>query len=115
VSSLVENCPDIIDLDLSDATLLTGLTIDFIINGLPKLQHLHLSRCYNIPSISYLSLSNISSLQQFVCFGILTETALQTLRGNLPNIEINRHLFSFIARPTTGIRRTSIWHLRVRD
>lgn len=115
VSILVEKCPDLIDLDLSDATLLTGLSVDAIINNLSNLQHLHLNRCYNIPSISYLSLSSIPSLQQFDCFGILTETALHTLRSNLPGIEINRHLFSVIARPTTGIRRTSIWHLRVRD
>ena len=30
-------------------------------------------------------------------------------------IEINKFMFTSVARPTVGIKRTSIWNLRVRD
>ena len=48
-------------------------------------------------------------------FGMMKETALNQLRELMPNIEINKFPFSSIARPTTGLRRTSLWGLRVRD
>lgn len=48
-------------------------------------------------------------------YGILNESALSTLRQSLPHIQINKYLFSSVARPTVGIRRTSVWGLRVRD
>lgn len=48
-------------------------------------------------------------------YGILSESALNTLQECLPHIKINKYLFSSVARPTVGIRRTSIWGLRVRD
>jgi F-box and leucine-rich repeat protein 1 (S-phase kinase-associated protein 2) len=46
---------------------------------------------------------------------MLKENAIQHLCDRLPNIQVNKYPFSSIARPTTGIRRTSIWGLRVRD
>ena len=60
-------------------------------------------------------LSSIPSLLALDVFGMLRDTAVQQLRESLPNIEINKFPFSSIARPTTGIRRTSVWGLRVRD
>ena len=48
-------------------------------------------------------------------FGILTEPALVALKENLAKIKVNKYLFSSVARPTVGIRRTSIWGQRVRD
>ena len=33
----------------------------------------------------------------------------------LSGIEINKFMFTSVARPTVGIKRTSIWNLRVRD
>lgn len=48
-------------------------------------------------------------------FGILREGPLTVLKTNMPRIEVNQFPFSNIARPTTGIHRTSIWGIRVRD
>ena len=60
-------------------------------------------------------LGNILTLLALDVFGMLKESALVQLHEALPNIEINKFPFSSIARPTTGVRRTSIWGLRVRD
>ena len=60
-------------------------------------------------------LGNILTLLAVDVFGMLKESALNQLRASMANIEINKFPFSSIARPTTGIRRTSIWGLRVRD
>ena len=48
-------------------------------------------------------------------FGSLQDSALNELKRFLPNVEVNKFLFSSVARPTVGIKRTSIWNLRVRD
>jgi len=48
-------------------------------------------------------------------FGTLSELALEQLRNEFqPRIHLNMFPFSNIARPTTGIQRTSIWGLRTR-
>ncbi|XP_076307223.1 S-phase kinase-associated protein 2-like [Tachypleus tridentatus] len=114
IAMLVQKCPRLQTLDISDATVLTNEALDEIIK-LESLEHLHVSRCYNISPAHYLCLKNMSSLRHLDVFGVLTDVATQSLRINLPHIEINRQLFSVVARPTTGIRRTSIWELRVRD
>ena len=56
-----------------------------------------------------------SGLLYLDVFGLLTDAMLQTLRSKLPHIEINKFYFSSVARPTVGIRRTSIWGLKVRE
>ena len=56
-----------------------------------------------------------SELLYLDVFGMLNDSMLQTLRAKLPNIEINKFYFSSVARPTVGIRRTSIWGLKVRE
>ncbi|XP_076355094.1 S-phase kinase-associated protein 2-like isoform X1 [Tachypleus tridentatus] len=114
IAVLVQQCPRLHSLDISDATLLTNEALNAILK-LQHLQHLFVSRCYSIPPAHYLYLKNMPSLKHLEVFGVLTEMAIQSLRFSLPHIEINRHLFSTIARPTTGIHRTSIWGLRVRD
>jgi len=55
------------------------------------------------------------SLMAVDVFGMLREGPLEVLKANLPRIEVNAFHFSDVARPTTGIRRTSIWGIRVRD
>ena len=63
-------------------------------------------------------LSQLRFLQRLVAvdvFGMLREGPLEQLKENMPNIDINNFPFSSIARPTTGIRRTSIWGIRVRE
>ncbi|XP_077499456.1 S-phase kinase-associated protein 2-like isoform X1 [Amblyomma americanum] len=115
VLALVKRCPQLVELDLSDAAEISCEAIHAIIKGLPDLQHLGLSRCYNIVPTTFLALSKMESLQQLELFGVLGDNALQAVRKRLPQLDINKQLFSTVARPTTGIRRTSIWGIKVRD
>ncbi|XP_012270645.1 S-phase kinase-associated protein 2 isoform X2 [Orussus abietinus] len=114
VNELVKCCPDLIELDLSDCTMLTINTVNSLLN-LIKLEHLSLSRCYSIPPSTYLRLAYMPSLLYLDIFGLMAEPTLISLQANCGGTEINKFLFSSVARPTVGVRRTSIWGLRVRD
>lgn len=115
ILNLVRCAPLLRELDVSDATLLTAQTISLVVDHLPRLESLSTSRCYKITPSSYLLLRGCPTLLYLNVFRLLRDLALEELKSKLPGIEINRHLFSAIARPTVGIRRTSIWELRVRD
>lgn len=114
VKKLVKSCPAMVELDLSDCTLLTIYSINSLLT-LTKLEHLSLSRCYSIPAAAYLRLSYMPSLLYLDVFGLMGETILNSLRANCGGTAINKFPFSSVARPTVGVRRTSIWGLRVRD
>ncbi|WAR23879.1 SKP2-like protein [Mya arenaria] len=60
-------------------------------------------------------LNEMPSLMAVNVFGMLREGPLEVLKVNMPRVEVNTFHFSDVARPTTGIRRTSIWGIRVRD
>jgi len=48
-------------------------------------------------------------------FGVVDERGLQKLHSLLGSaIVLNQQRFSYVARPTYGLRRTSIWGLRTR-
>lgn len=111
----MEQCPRLVELDISDATQVTGIIVDVIASKLLELKRLCVSRCYNIVPAAYLAFGRMDSLRQLELFGVLAESALHALRKSLPRLDINKQLFSTVARPTTGIRRTSIWGLRVRE
>jgi len=53
-------CPSLRELDVSDATKLTSLTISSVVERLPLLESLSTSRCYAIAPSSYLYLSSCS-------------------------------------------------------
>lgn len=53
LSVLVLRCPNLVELDVSDCTMLSSATIQ-IVSQLKKLEYLSLSRCYNITMTSYL-------------------------------------------------------------
>ncbi|PSN55093.1 hypothetical protein C0J52_01896 [Blattella germanica] len=91
LDNLAENCPDLVELDLSDCTSLTGRTIEIV------------------------QLQSVSSLMYLDIFNLMSEQSMANLQQKLPEVDINKFLFSSVARPTVGIRRTSIWGLRVRD
>ncbi|XP_075529170.1 S-phase kinase-associated protein 2 isoform X2 [Dermacentor variabilis] len=55
VCTLVERCPHLLELDLSDATEISCDAMRAIVNGLPELQHLCISRCYSIAPTTFLS------------------------------------------------------------
>ncbi|XP_064605504.1 S-phase kinase-associated protein 2-like [Liolophura sinensis] len=115
VSHLVDTCPHLKEIDLSDATALTCNALHHIANNLHGLEYVALSRCYHIMPASLPVLTKIVTLLAVDMFGMLREAPLQQLRESMPRIEINKFPFSSIARPTTGIRRTSLWGMRVRD
>ncbi|XP_076687178.1 S-phase kinase-associated protein 2 isoform X2 [Andrena cerasifolii] len=114
VKDLVKCCPDMIELDLSDCTMLTMNTVRNLLD-FSKLEHLSLSRCYGIPPSTYLTLTYMPSLLYLDVFGLMSEPILKTLQVTCGETQLNKFLYSSVARPTVGVRRTSIWGLRVRD
>ncbi|XP_062617996.1 S-phase kinase-associated protein 2-like [Saccostrea cucullata] len=115
VLQLVRTCPDLTELDLSDSTVITGLSISYIMSHLTNLQYLALSRCYRLPCNSIRELSYHPRLSEVEVFGMFRDGTMEHLKHEMGNLELNRYPFSNIARPTTGIRMTSLWGLRVRD
>ncbi|XP_058811691.1 S-phase kinase-associated protein 2 [Topomyia yanbarensis] len=114
LDKLINRCPDLLELDLSDCTQLTSEAIT-VVCKLKKLEYLSLSRCYNINVTSYLLLSELHSLLFLDVFGLLSDQAITMLQTSFPGVGINKFMHSSVARPTVGTRRTSIWGLRTRD
>jgi len=115
VETLVKRCNRLLELDVSDSTKITSLSLRKIMEHLLTLESLSTSRCYSITPASYLLLSACPSLLYLNMYGLVKQNAIQELRERLEGIEINSYPLSSIARPTIGIKRTSIWNLRVRD
>ncbi|KAG8456712.1 hypothetical protein GDO86_002479 [Hymenochirus boettgeri] len=112
VKSLVERCPNLTDLDLSDSVMLTADCFPLFYQ-LTRLQHLGLSRCYQICPATVLEFGKKIPLKTLSVFGIVTESSLQILNESLPHIKINSCYFSTIARPTTGNRKSrDMWGMR---
>ncbi|CAG9764742.1 unnamed protein product [Ceutorhynchus assimilis] len=116
VASLVTSCPELRELDLSDCTAITGESVRQI-TALVNLTIVALSRCYMIPykALKYLKkLYNLSFLDIHGGYIDLAELAeVQEYLG--ASVEINKFKFSSVARPTVGLKRSSIWNMRVRD
>eukprot|EP00092_Neocalanus_flemingeri_P025066 GFUD01027182.1.p1 GENE.GFUD01027182.1~~GFUD01027182.1.p1 ORF type:complete len:514 (+),score=163.99 GFUD01027182.1:108-1649(+) len=115
VDLMLDNCPNLRELDVSDSTKLTAVSLNMMVDKLRYLESLSTSRCYGISPSSYLILSTCPTLLYLNVFGLLRDPAMVELRQRLKGIEINKFLFTSIARPTVGIKRTSIWNLRVRE
>lgn len=103
-----------VELDLSDCTMLAMNTVRSLLD-LTKIEHLSLSRCYGIPPSTYLTLAYMPSLLYLDIFCLISEQILKTLQVACGETQLNKFLYSSVARPTVGVRRTSIWGLRVRD
>ncbi|CAF4153356.1 unnamed protein product [Rotaria socialis] len=100
-------------LDLSDSSLITDKSVTSVVRNCVNLEHVAFSRCYAIAPIS--SLKQIRHLASLDIFGVVDERGLQKLNTLLgPSISLNQQRFSYVARPTYGLRRTSIWGLRTR-
>jgi len=115
VEELVGRCSNIRELDVSDATQITVAALNFIADNLLRLESLSTSRCYAITPTSYLILINCPSLLNLNVYGLLKEEALNQLKEQLSGITMNNCPLSSVARPTVGIKRSSLWNLRVRD
>lgn len=114
VKSLVTSCPKLVELDLSDGAIITSNASNSIMT-LKHLEHLSLSRCYSISPATFIRLAFMPSLKFLDLFGALKEDNLQLLKTTCNGTDINKYSYSSVARPTIGLRRTSIWGLRVRD
>ncbi|XP_061727334.1 S-phase kinase-associated protein 2-like [Cydia pomonella] len=114
VATLCSRGSRLLELDLSDCSRL-GARAVAAVACLPRLEHLALSRCYLLPPHVLTKLSSMPSLQYLEVWGMLQTASLSALRAALPAIQVNQFMFSAIARPTVGARRTSIWGLRTRD
>ncbi|XP_065339010.1 S-phase kinase-associated protein 2 [Cloeon dipterum] len=117
VKFILEKCPGLIQLDMSDCTSLTFKTLDNIVKNLKHLKDLGLSRCYNMSSSNFKSLTCIKSLTNLQIHGVLHDAVLKILIADLKkaNIVVNNCPFSTIGRPTVGCRKTSIWGEKVRE
>ncbi|KAJ8706804.1 hypothetical protein PYW07_012882 [Mythimna separata] len=114
VSTLHHSIQSLLELDVSDCGRLTARCA-LALTALQRLEHLALSRCYLLPAHALTKLGSMPSLQYVDVWGMLHSHALTALRAALPHVQINTFMFSAIARPTVGTRRTSIWGLRTRD
>ncbi|CAB4016819.1 S-phase kinase-associated 2-like, partial [Paramuricea clavata] len=77
-----------------------------------KMKHLALSRCYGITPKSLESLSPLKSLRSLQIFGFLTDPGLSILRKVLKGIDINKNMFSTVARPTGSVYKQTIWGMK---
>ncbi|NXS10559.1 SKP2 protein, partial [Neodrepanis coruscans] len=114
VKTLVERCPFLVNLDLSDSMMLKPACFQYF-RQLLFLQHLCLSRCYQISPAALVELGGIPTLKTLQVFGIVTDNSLQLLQEALPHMKINCSHFTTIARPTVGNRRNhEIWGIKCR-
>ncbi|CAF0761355.1 unnamed protein product [Rotaria sordida] len=102
-------------LDISDSALITDQSIISLRQHSRLLAHLLASRCYLITLSALITLKLLPAFTTLDMFGTLTQMPLQQLHNEFgARIHLNMFPFSNIARPTTGIQRTSIWGLRTR-
>ncbi|XP_009960159.1 PREDICTED: S-phase kinase-associated protein 2 [Leptosomus discolor] len=114
VKTLVERCPFLVHLDLSDSMMLKPECFQYI-RQLNFLTHLCLSRCYHISPGALLELGEIPTLKTLQVFGIVTDGALQVLRETFPNVMINSIPLTTIARPTASSKMNcEIWGIKCR-
>jgi len=112
---LAIRCPFINDLDISDGNSLKADSVYIIVRHWRELRSLAMSRCYGIPAGAYLKLEECEKLTHLEIFGNFNDRGMEAIRNSLLGLEINKRMFSAIARPTTGVYRTSIWKERTRD
>ncbi|XP_053911394.1 S-phase kinase-associated protein 2 [Cuculus canorus] len=114
VKTLVERCPFLLHLDLSDSVMLKPECFQYFYQ-LVFLQHLCLSRCYQISPAALVELCEIPTLKSLQVFGIVTDCSLHLLKETLPDIEINCSHFTSIARPTVDSKKNDeIWGVKCR-
>ncbi|XP_030852707.1 S-phase kinase-associated protein 2 [Strongylocentrotus purpuratus] len=113
VVTLVSRCHDLKQLDLSDSTSLTYEAISAVVQNLPCLEHISLSRCYDIPFYAFVSLIDISFLKGLDVFGVMQPREQERLKVQMPKISFNSYPFSAIARPTFSAKQPHhIWGVK---
>lgn len=111
VEKLVESCPNLKELDLSDNIHITEKGLEMI-NYLPQLESLSLNRCFEIPPMNFLTCGHLYVLNVFGC---ITDSGLIALKNALVETKVNCSVFNYIAKPTVPPAVTSIWGHRTKD
>lgn len=111
VATLVDNCPNIWELHLSDSPNISEVAFQKVLTLL-DLESLSLSRCYGIHPMEYLKAGTLS---QLCVYGVLAEDGIQTLRTQLASTRVNdlELAISSVARPTPPPSVTSLWGMKV--
>uniref|UniRef100_A0A663N8P9 S-phase kinase associated protein 2 n=1 Tax=Athene cunicularia TaxID=194338 RepID=A0A663N8P9_ATHCN len=114
VKTLVGRCPLLFHLDLSDSVLLNLKCFQYF-HQLPFLEHLCLSRCYQLTPAAIVQLGEIPTLKTLQVFGLVTDRSLQLLQEMLPDIKINCEPFTTVARATVDSKKSDeIWGIKCR-
>ncbi|KAK0069589.1 S-phase kinase-associated protein 2 [Biomphalaria pfeifferi] len=115
VELLCQRCPYMQDLDLSDSTEITNLTIDNIAQHLKKLQKISFSRCYSLSPTYVSHLCELRDLKVINVFGMMRDTSLNVLEQNMKRYRVNKEPFSCIARPTpSNCKKIFMWNVSPR-
>uniref|UniRef100_A0A8C7W204 S-phase kinase associated protein 2 n=1 Tax=Oncorhynchus mykiss TaxID=8022 RepID=A0A8C7W204_ONCMY len=115
MEDLVERCPNLVNLDLSDSVLMTS-------SSFPILQQLQSLRLPGSPcclSVSHRQALNdyekFPELQTLEVYGLVQDTYLPILSKGLPSLQINTRPFSGVARPTEATwRDRTMWGMTCR-
>ncbi|XP_062334260.1 S-phase kinase-associated protein 2 [Osmerus eperlanus] len=114
LKTLVERCPNLQVLDVSDSVLLTTDCFTVLLE-LKELVNLGLSRCYLIHPASLADLETFPSLRTLQVYGLVQDSYLPSLKKGLPRVSINSEPFSRVARPTpVDLREHRMWNMRCR-
>ncbi|XP_025406175.1 S-phase kinase-associated protein 2 [Sipha flava] len=119
--SLVSCCPHLIELDISDSLSITATSLDYILNNQSNLKVLSMSRCYNVGSTFLQSnalrmkIINNSThhLKELNVFGIINQLSFNFFCDNLLDFEVNKSIFSSIARPKLADNENTIWEIPI--
>ncbi|NWH46907.1 SKP2 protein, partial [Fregata magnificens] len=114
VKTLVERCPSLVHLDLSNSVMLKPECFQYF-HQLLFLHHLCLGRCYRISPTALVELGEIPTLKTLQVFEVVTDSSLQLLKETLPDMKINCSHFTTVTRPTVGSKNNhEIWGIRCR-
>ena len=114
VNELVSRCNKLIELDLSDASVLNDQAVTYIIQHLSgSLRKLSLSRCFDIHPATFLGVKSMQELRNLNIFGLLLPQKLEILKKQLPNLNINEDHLCYIARSATGEKKNQLWDIRL--
>ncbi|XP_062828560.1 S-phase kinase-associated protein 2 isoform X1 [Anolis carolinensis] len=114
VKTLLEQCPNLVHLDLSDSVMLKADCLQYF-QQLTHLEHLSLSRCYQISPSVLLEFCEIATLKTLQVFGIVTASFVQLLKATFRHLKINSSPFTPVARPAVGCKKNEqIWGIHCR-
>ncbi|VDM46802.1 unnamed protein product [Toxocara canis] len=112
IMQLIMRCPNLVEIDLSDAPSITERALKAMLYNLRRLKDLSISRCYGIEPTALLLAKGLRKLN---VFGNITHEGVRMLRDHLNCVLVNDSPFSTVAIPTCGEHVTSIWGHRTRD